>query len=198
MEVKIELIKELKERTGLGIMACKKALLENAGDVEKAIEYLRKEGILKAAKKSARKANDGLIHSYIHFTKRLGVLIEVNCETDFVAKTPEFEKFVHDLALHIGACEPQFLSRDDVPQDFIDKEKEIFRAQLEETKKPADVIEKIVEGKVNKFYEEKCMLYQEMFGAQPVKTVEEAVKENITKFGENIVINRFALFKIGE
>jgi len=198
MEVKIELIKELKERTGLGIMACKKALLENAGDVEKAIEYLRKEGILKAAKKSARKANDGLIHSYIHFTKRLGVLIEVNCETDFVAKTPEFEKFVHDLALHIGACEPQFLSRDDVPQDFIDKEKEIFRAQLEETKKPADVIEKIVDGKVNKFYEEKCMLYQEMFGAQPVKTVEEAVKENITKFGENIVINRFALFKIGE
>jgi len=198
MEVKIELIKELKERTGLGIMACKKALLENAGDVEKAIEYLRKEGILKAAKKSARKANDGLIHSYIHFTKRLGVLIEVNCETDFVAKTPEFEKFVHELALHVGACEPQFLSRDDVSQDFIDKEKEIFRAQLKETKKPADVIEKIVEGRINKFYEEKCMLYQEMFGAQPAKTVEEAVKENITKFGENIVINRFALFKIGE
>lgn len=197
-EVKIEQIKELKERTGLGIMDCKKALIANEGDIDKAIEYLRKEGILKAAKKSARKANDGLVHSYIHFTKRLGVLIEVNCETDFVAKTPEFEKLVHELALHVGACEPQFVSKDDIPADFIEKEKEIYRAQLAETKKPAEVIEKIVEGKLNKFFEENCMLYQQMFGADPAKTVEEAIKENITKFGENIVVNRFALFKIGE
>jgi len=200
MEITMEMIKKLKDRTGLGIMDCKKALTENDGDAEKAIEFLRKQGILKAAKKSSRTANEGLIHSYIHTGNKLGVLVEVNCETDFVAKTPDFMKMTHQIAVHIAAAEvePQFVTSDQVPAELIEKERAIYIGQMAETKKPQAVIDKIVENKVKKFCEDICLMNQEFFGSDDKKTVEEFVKENIAKFGENIVISRFTVYKLGE
>lgn len=198
MKISMDLIKELREKTGLGIMACKKALEQNDADVNKAVEHLRKEGLLKAAKKSGRSAKEGIIHSYIHFNKKLGVLIEVNCETDFVASNNEFEDFVHQLAVHIGAVEPTYVSREEVTAEIIEKEKEIYAEQLKKEGKPDNIIEKIVENKIGKYYEENCMLEQEFFGSDNHITVEDYVKETIAKFGENIVIRRFALYKVGE
>lgn len=197
MKISMDLVKELRDRTGLGIMDCKKALEKNDADVEKAIEFLRKEGALKAAKKSGRTTKEGIVHSYIHYNKKLGVLIEVNCETDFVANTPEFEKLAHDLSVHIGAVEPMYVSREEVPADIIEKEKEIYKTQLLESGKPENVIGKIVENKVEKYFEENCMLEQEFFGSEDHKTVDAYIKENIGKFGENINIGRFVLYKVG-
>lgn len=198
MNISMDMIKELKERTGLGIMDCKNALIKSQGDIEKAIEYLRKEGILKAAKKSSRIASEGIIDSYIHYNKRLGVLVEVNCETDFVAKTQDFIDMAHQIAIHIGAMEPQFVNENDVPPEIIEKEKEIYREQLKDSKKPENVIEKIIENKLQKFYEDNCLYKQQFFGSEDKKTVEDYIKENIAKFGENIIVRRFSLFKIGE
>ncbi|MDY6787293.1 MAG: translation elongation factor Ts [candidate division WOR-3 bacterium] len=198
MKVDMNKIKELRNKTGLGIMACKKALEATEGDVENAVQKLRKEGLIKAAKKSGRTAEEGIVHSYIHHNNKLGVLVEVNCETDFVAGNKEFENFVHEIALHIGAVEPEYVSPENVPDEVIEKEKDIYKEQMKKAGKPDNIIDKIVENKVEKYYEENCLLKQEFFGGQDGQTVEEYVKENIAKFGENIVVNRFALFKIGE
>lgn len=197
MKISMDKVKELRDRTGLGIMDCKKALEKNDSDVEKSIDFLRKEGSLKAAKKSGRATKEGVIHAYIHYNKKLGVLVEINCETDFVANTPEFDKLAHDIAVHIGAVEPLYVSRDDVPAEVIEKEKEIYKVQLLESGKPEEVIEKIMVNKVEKYYEENCMLEQEFFGSDDHKTVDQYIKENIGKFGENINIGRFVLYKVG-
>lgn len=200
MEITMEMIKQLKDRTGLGIMDCKKALQENGGDAEKAIEYLRKQGILKAAKKSARTANEGLVHAYIHTGSKLGVLVEVNCETDFVAKTKDFYDMTHQIAVHIAAAEvePQYVNVEDIPAETIAKEKDIYTEQMKESGKPAGVIEKIVENKIKKYCEDICLMNQEFFGSDDKKTVGDYIKENIAKFGENIKVNRFTVYKIGE
>lgn len=198
MKADMNKIKELRNKTGLGIMACKKALEATEGDVENAVQKLRKEGLIKAAKKSGRAAEEGIVHAYIHHNNKLGVLVEVNCETDFVAGNKEFEGFVHEIALHIGAVEPEYVSPEDVPDEVIEKEKDVYKEQMKKAGKPDNIIDKIVENKIDKFYEENCLLKQEFFGGQDGQTVEEYVKENIAKFGENIVVNRFALFKIGE
>lgn len=192
----IDLIKELRARTGAGIADCKKALEEANQDIEKAIEILRVKGLAKAVKKSGRVTNEGIIASYIHPGAQLGVLVEVNCETDFVARTEEFKQLANDIALQIAASSPEFVSREDVPQEVIEKEKEIYRKQLEEEGKPANVIEKIIEGKIENFFKERCLLEQEYLKDES-KTIEDLIKEYIAKFGENITVRRFARFKVG-
>ncbi len=193
----IEKIKELRERTGAGIMDCKTALKEANNDIERAVEILREKGIAKSAKKLDREVKEGIVHAYIHPGDKLGVLVEVNCETDFVARTREFMNFVHDIAMHIAASAPIAVSRDDFPQDVLESEKKIYRAQAESAGKPPHVVEKIVEGKLENFFKEKCLLEQP-FIKNPEITIEEYVKEHIGKFGENIRIKRFARFRIGE
>lgn len=192
-----EQVKELRERTGAGFMECKKALLENNDDVDKAITYLREKGIAGAAKKAGRAANEGKIHSYLHSTGKLGVLVEVNCETDFVARTDDFQEFVNNVALHIAAAAPKYLSKEFVQADDLEKEKAIFRAQALESGKPAAVVEKIVEGRIGKYYEESCLL-QQKYVKEPEKTIEALVKEMIAKLGENIAIRRYVRFQVGE
>lgn len=196
MSITAEAIKELREKTGVGLMDCKNALREARGDTEKAIEILRQKGIAMAAKKSTREATEGLIGSYIHMDK-LGVLVEVNCETDFVAKTDEFREFVKDIAMHIAAANPLYLKREDVPSDVIDKEKEIYASQI--TNKPPHIIEKIVEGRLEKFYTENCLMDQ-IFIKDPEqkKKIKDLLVEKVAKFGENIVIKRFVRFQLGE
>lgn len=191
------LVKELRERTGAGMMDCKKALVETKGDLDKAITFLREKGLASAAKKAGRAANDGRVHSYIHGTGKVGVLVEVNCETDFVARTDDFVGFVNDVAMHIAAANPRYLSKEAVPADDVEKEKSILRSQAEGSNKPAAVIEKMVEGRLGKFFEEMCLL-QQKFVKDPDKTIEALVKENIAKLGENISIKRFARFQLGE
>ncbi len=189
-------VKELRERTGAGFMECKRAL-EETGDIDKAIDFLRQKGLASAHKKQGRAANDGRIHSYIHGNGKVGVLVEVNCETDFVAKTDEFQNFVNNVALHIAAASPRYLTKDEVPAAEADKEKAIFRIQAEESGKKGPVIEKIVEGKIGKFYEEICLLHQK-YVKEPEKSIEDLVKETIAKLGENIAIRRFVRFQLGE
>ncbi len=193
----MDLVKELRARTGAGLLDCKKALEQAEGDIEKAIEILRKMGIAKAEKKMSREAKEGIIEAYIHPGAKLGVLVEVNCETDFVANTPEFKQLAHDLAMQIAASDPMVVSREDLPQEVIEKEKEIYRAQLEGSKKPPHVIERIIEGKLEKFYQE-VVLLEQPFIKDPSKTVGDLIKEHIAKFGENIKVRRFARFRIGE
>jgi translation elongation factor Ts (EF-Ts) len=160
MEITAEMVKELRNRTGIGVMECKEALQEANGDIEKAIEILRKKGHARAQDKASREAADGAVGAYVHATNRLGVLIEVNCETDFVARNEEFKELVKNLAMQVAAANPQYISSEDIPAEVIEREKEIIRAQMQETKKPAEIIEKIVQGKLNKFYEEVCLLDQ--------------------------------------
>lgn len=197
MKISADLIKELRERTGAGILDCKKALEKTGGDIEKALEELRKMGIAKADKKLSRETKEGLIEAYIHPGAKLGVLVEVNCETDFVANTKEFKELAHNIAMQIAAQAPRFVKREDIPQEVIEKEKEIYREQLRNSGKPEHVIEKIVEGKMEKFYEEAC-LYEQAYIKDPSITVEELIKSHIAKFGENIRVKRFARFRIGE
>uniref|UniRef100_A0A7C2K2L8 Elongation factor Ts n=1 Tax=candidate division WOR-3 bacterium TaxID=2052148 RepID=A0A7C2K2L8_UNCW3 len=197
MSIPANLIKELRERTGAGILDCKKALEKTNGDIEKAVEELRKMGLAKADKKLDRETKEGIIEAYIHPGARLGVLVEVNCETDFVANTDEFKKLAHNLALQIAAMAPKYVKREDVPQEVIEKEKEILMEQLKREGKPENVIQKIVEGKMEKFYQEN-VLYEQQFFMQPDITVEEYIKQHIAKFSENIRVKRFARFKIGE
>jgi len=194
--ISAERVKELREKTGAGMMECKKALTESKGDFEKAIDYLRQKGLASAAKKAGRTAAEGLVSSYIHMDK-IGVLVEVNCETDFVAKTDEFKGLVKDVALHIAASNPSYLSREDVSQDVIEREKDIYRAQV--TNKPPQVVEKIVEGKLDKFFSEMCLLEQ-VFVKDPEQKlkIKDLVTEKIAKLGENIVIRRFVRFQLGE
>jgi elongation factor Ts len=197
MDISAELIKELRERTGAGMMDCKKALAECACDLEKAIEQLRKAGIAAAAKKASRMASEGLVDSYIHPGNRVGAIVEVNCETDFVARTDDFKALVRDVAMQVVASEPLVVSRDQVPEAVLGKEKEILAAQLVGSGKPPQVIEKIVQGRLDKFYKENCLLEQP-FIKDPKRTIEEVVKEATAKFGENIVIRRFSRFRLGQ
>ncbi|MFU2157643.1 MULTISPECIES: translation elongation factor Ts [Caldisericum] len=193
----LDLIKELRARTGAGISDCKKALEEANGDIEKAIDILREKGIAKAVKKAGRVTNEGVVAAYIHPGSQLGVLVEVNCETDFVARTDEFKKLADEIALQIAASSPDYISREDVPAEVIEKEKEIYRKQLEEEGKPANVIERIIEGKIETFYKERCLLEQPYLRDENL-TIEQLIKEHISKFGENITVRRFARFKVGE
>lgn len=189
-------IKELREQTGVGMMDCKKALTEASGDLEKALVLLRKKGLAMAAKRSSRTASEGLITSYIHMNK-IGVLLEVNCETDFVAKTDEFQNFVKDIAMHIAAANPAYVSREEIPAEIVEKEKEIYASQV--TNKPAQVVEKILEGKIEKFYSESCLLNQVFVKDEEQKnTINDLLIELAAKLGENILINRFARFQLGE
>lgn len=179
------------------MMECKKALVESANDMEKAITYLRERGLAMAAKKSGRAANEGRIHSYIHSNCKIGVMLEVNCETDFVARTDDFQNLCNDLAMHVAAANPKYLSRDQVPAAELEKEKDVFRNQAAGSGKPPQVIEKIVEGKIGKFYEENCLLEQK-FVKDPDHSIESLVKAAIAKLGENIGIKRYARFQLGE
>lgn len=190
-------VKELRERTGAGMMDCKKALTEADGDMEKAIELLREKGLAAAAKKAGRLAAEGVVESYIHMGGKIGVLVEINCETDFVAKTDEFRSFVKDVAMHIAAAKPSYVSREEVPADVVEKEKEILRAQTLNEGKPANIVDKIVEGRIDKFFKDACLLEQQ-FVKNPDQTITELVNEKISKIGENIAIRRFARFEMGE
>ena len=197
MEISIELVKDLRQRTGAGIVDCKAALQEAGGSIEAAIDYLRKKGLATAAKKAGRIATDGLVASYIHAGGKMGVLVEINCETDFVAKTGDFHDFVKNMAMHIAAANPQFIRREDVPPEVLEKEKDIYRTQAVDSGKPAKVIDKIVEGKLEKFYQAVCLLEQP-FIKNPDVTIEDYLGDIACKLGENIVINRFVRFQLGK
>ena len=190
-------VKELREATGVGMMECKKALTECDGNMEKAMEWLRKKGIASAEKKAGRVATEGVVESYIHMGGRIGVLIEVNCETDFVAKTPEFKSFVRDIAMHIAAANPSFLDRTEVPNETLDKEREILRAQALNEGKPEKIVDRMVEGRVEKFYKENCLVDQP-FVKNPDMTIAQYVNERIQQTGENIKIRRFVRYEMGE
>lgn len=193
----IEKVKELRRKTGVGIMDCKKALEEAGEDIEKAVELLRMKGIAKAEKKVGRVTKEGVIGYYIHPGDKLGVLIEANCETDFVANNRDFRKLVHELAMHVAACSPLCTDRDRVPGELIEKEKEIYTEQVRRSKKPEKIIPRIVEGKLEKFYAENCLLEQP-FVKDPERTVDDILREAIAKFGENITISRFVRYRLGE
>jgi elongation factor Ts len=192
-----EKLRELRERTGAGIVDCQKALAEADGDIEKAVETLRKKGLALAAKKVGRITKEGIIDAYIHPGDRLGVLVEVNCETDFVARNTEFRRFVRDIALQIAASEPMVVSREELSADVIEREKEIYRSMVQDMKKKPEIVEKIVAGKLEKFYSDVCLVEQP-FVKIPEKTVGEYLKEQIAKFGENIIVRRFVRFRLGE
>ena len=192
-----EMVKALRERTGAGMMDCKKALTETNGDTEKAIEFLREKGLAAAAKKSGRIAAEGIVDSYIHGDGRIGVLVEVNIETDFAAKNEDFKKFVKDVAMQIAAARPEYIRREEVPAEQVEKEKEILKAQALNEGKPEKIIEKMVEGRLDKFYKEICLLEQP-FIKDPDKTIQQLLTEKIATIGENISIRRFARFERGE
>lgn len=197
MEISAALVKELREKTGAGMMDCKRALTETNGDIERAGELLREKGLASAAKKAGRVASEGVVEAYIHGGGRIGVLVEVNSETDFVAKNQEFRDFVHDVAMHIAAAAPQYVRREDVPADTVEHEKEILRQQTLNEGKPANIVDKIVEGRIDKFFKEICLLEQP-FVKNPDKTVDELLKETIGHIGENIAIRRFSRYVVGE
>ena len=190
-------VKELRDKTNAPMMDCKNALTEAKGDVEAAIVILRKKGIATAAKKATRTTSEGSVASYIHAGGKIGVLVEVNCESDFVARTDDFKNLVHDIAMHIAATDPRFIRKEDVTADAFEKEKDIYRAQAAQTGKPAPVIEKIVEGKMSKFYEEVC-LYEQPFIKEQTMSVSQLIASVIGKLGENISVKRFARFKVGD
>ena len=191
------LVKELREKTGAGIMDCKQALSESGADVGAAIDFLRKKGLATAKKRAGRAATEGTIQSYIHMGGKIGVLVEINCETDFVAKTDDFREFANNIAMHIAATNPVGITPEDVPEDIIQKEKEIYRAQALETGKPENIVDKIAEGKLKRFYKESCLLEQP-YVRDPDITVADLINDVIAKIGENITIRRFARYQIGE
>ena len=191
------LVRELRQRTGVGIMDCKKALEENEGDIEKAIEHLRKRGLAKAAKKTGRATTEGLVGSYVHAGGKIGVLVEVNCETDFVARTEEFQALVKDTAMQIAASNPLYLDRNHVPAGVIEKEKDILRTQAVDSGKPEKVIDRIVEGRLDKFFSEVCLIDQP-FIKNPDQTIQDMLNEAISRIGENIAIRRFVRYQLGE
>jgi elongation factor Ts len=190
-------VKELRERTGAGWMDCKAALSETGGEVEQAIAWLRKKGIAKAQRKAGRTTREGAVGSYVHAGNKIGVLVEVNCESDFVARTDEFKQLVHDLAMHIAAAEPRFVTREEVTPEVLDKEREIYQEQARASGKPDPVVERIVAGKLEKFYEENC-LYEQHFIRDDKHTIKELIAAAIAKLGENMTVRRFARFKLGE
>lgn len=190
------LVKELREKTGAGILDCQKALVESGDDIEKAIEHLRQKGLAAAQKKAGRETNEGIISSYIHPGSRIGVLVEVNCETDFVARNDEFQAFVRDLALQIAASNPSFVKREDIPASIVEKEKQIYLAQAKEMGKPEPAWAKIVDGKLEKFYQESCLLEQ-TFIKDPTVTIKDLLAQKIAKIGENMAIRRFTRYQLG-
>jgi elongation factor Ts len=197
MSISAQQVKELRELTGAGMMECKSALQEAEGDFEKAIVLLRKKGLAAAAKKAARITSDGLVVSYVHPGCKIGVLIELNCETDFVAKTPEFHELAKDLAMHIAALDPKYLRKEDVDPEVLDREREIYREKARSSGKPANVIDKIVEGQLSKFYADFCV-YEQPFVKDDKITVGQLIADRIVKTGENISLRRFARYKLGE
>ena len=197
MEISIESVKDLRQRTGAGVIDCKTALQEAKGNMEAAIDYLRRKGLATAAKKAGRIATDGLVSSYIHAGGKMGVLVEINCETDFVAKTEDFQTFVKNIAMHIAAANPQYIRREEIPEEVLERERAICRTQALEAGKPQKVIDKIVEGKIERFYSEVCLLEQ-TYVRDADLTVKELLDAIIAKIGENITIRRFARFQLGE
>jgi len=197
MGVDAKLVKDLRSKTGAGMMDCKQALVKSSGDLDKAIDFLRKSGVAKAEKKISRVAKDGIVYSYIHQGSRLGVLLEIGCETDFVAKTDGFQELAHNVAMQIAATNPISLTREEVSQKVIDREKEIYTDQAKSSGKPDNIIEKMVEGRLNKFYQENCLLEQN-FIKDPDKKLQDIITETIATLGENITVNRYVRFAIGE
>ncbi|HEX7787057.1 MAG TPA: translation elongation factor Ts [Methylomirabilota bacterium] len=199
MAASAEQVKELRERTGAGVMDCKAALDASKGDMQGAIEHLRKKGLADAAKKAHREAKDGVVASYIHPGAKIGVLVEVNCETDFVARTEDFQQLVKDVAMQVAAANPSYVSREDVPGAVVEKEREIYRTQMADQKKPPQVIDKIIEGKLEKFYAESCLMEQPFIRDASGKTrLRDMVDQATAKMGERIVVKRFARFQVGE
>ena len=197
MDITADMVKELRQRTGIGVMECKAALKEADGDLEKAIEILRKKGYARAQDKAARLANEGLVGAYIHSNGRIGVLVEVNCESDFVARNAEFQELVKNICLQIAAANPKYVAAEDVPADVVDKEKEIIREQFKDSKKPAEIVEKIVQGKLGKLYEEVCLLDQ-VYIKDDKLTIRQLIQSAIAKIGENIKVGRFTRYEIGK
>ncbi len=197
MTISAELVKELRERTGIGMMECKKALAESQGDIDKAITLLRKKGHARAKDKMDRTASEGAVGAYIHLNGKIGVLVEVNCESDFVARNEEFQKLVKNIALHIAAADPSYVSSEDVPQEVLDEEREIIKEQFKDSGKPPEIIDKIVEGKLGKFFQEACLLDQPYIKDDKI-TIKDLVTSFIAKFGENVVIRRFARYELGK
>ncbi|MFQ5646370.1 MAG: translation elongation factor Ts [bacterium] len=197
MAIAASTVMELRKLTGSGLMDCKKALQETGGDLPKAVEALRKKGLASAGKKAGREAKEGLIYSYIHSGGKVGVLLEINCETDFVARTDDFQALAKDICMHIAASSPLCIRREDIPEETVEKEKEIYRAQLENSGKPANIINKIIQGKIEKcFYAQQC-LQEQPFVKDTDKTVGQLITEHIARLGENISLNRFTLYKLG-
>ena len=197
MSVDASVVKELREKTGAGMMDCKKALVETSGNIDKAIDFLRKSGIAKAEKKGDRTAKEGLVFSYIHHGGRLGVLVELNCETDFVAKTDGFSDLAHNIAMQIAATSPLAVKREDIDQKLLDKEKEIFTGQAKESGKPKEIIGKIVDGRLEKFYAESCLMEQQFIKDPDIK-IGDLITDAVSTLGENIIINQFSRFSVGE
>jgi elongation factor Ts len=196
-QIPAHLVKELRERTGAGFSDCRAALIETSGNIEKAIDVLRKKGQAAAAKKAQREATEGLVGHYIHAGGKIGVIVEVNCESDFVARTEAFQQLCHDLAMHIAAVDPRYLRREEVTSDMLDKEREIYRAQALASGKPEAIVERIVAGKMEKFYEENC-LYEQHYIKDESMTIKEMINNAVAKLGENISVRRFVRFKVGE
>lgn len=197
MQIPASLVKELRERTGAGFSDCRAALVEAEGDIEKAINILRKKGQAAAAKKAQREASEGLVGHYIHAGGKIGVIVEVNCESDFVARTPAYQQLCHDIAMHIAALDPRYLRREEVTPEMLEKERDIYREQARATGKSEQVIEKIVTGKMEKFYEENC-LYEQHYIRDESVTIKEMIAQAIANLGENISVRRFVRFKVGE
>ncbi len=195
-DITAAMVKVLRDQTGSGMMDCKKALVETDGNVEKAVDFLRKKGLAKAQKRAGRTTSEGVIFPYIHPGSKLGVLVEINCESDFVAKTEDFLDFAKNIAMHVAASNPEGLNPEDIPEELVNKEREIYRSQALEQGKPENIVDKIVEGQVQKFYKESCLLSQPYI-REPKKTVQDILTEAIAKIGENIQIRRFARFQIG-
>jgi elongation factor Ts len=197
LEISSIMVKELRVKTGAGMMDCKEALIAAEGDFEKAIDFLRKKGLSAATKRSSKAAKDGTVASYIHMGGRIGVMVEINCETDFVAKTDDFQAMAKDIAMHIAASNPLYVRPDEIPQDILEREKEIYRSQLREEKKPEKIWDKIIEGKLKKYYEDICLIEQKFIKNTDI-TVGTLLNNIIAKTGENVVIRRFARFQLGE
>jgi elongation factor Ts len=197
MEVSANSVKELREKTGAGFMDCKKALAETAGDIEKAVDYLRKKGVAAAAKKASRAVSDGAVGAYVHPGGKIGVLLEINCETDFVARNTEFQTVLKDVAMQIAAANPRYVRREEIPEEELEREKAIYRQQAQESGKPEAIVEKIVEGKMDRFYAETCLLEQP-FIKDPDRKVLDLINGAIARLGENIQVRRFARYQLGE
>ena len=197
MKITAEQVKQLREQTGAPMMECKRALEETKGNVEEAYTVLRKRGQAAAAKRSGRATKEGLVGSYIHAGGKIGVIVEVNCESDFVARNAEFQELAHDVAMHIAATAPRFIRKEEISEEILAREQDVLRAQAEKSGKPAAVVKRMVEGRLGKFYEESC-LYEQHFVRDPAQTIAELISSKVAKFGENIKISRFSRFKIGE